>query len=342
MKVLIGVDPHKGSHTAVAIDGDEVPLSECRVRATKKQCQLLLEWAGSFPERRWAIESAGGLGYLLAQQLLAAGEDVVDVPATLSARVRVLGSGRSHKNDPNDALSTAVAALRNRGLRGVVASDHVAILRMLADRHHDLTRLRTQAVCRLHATLANLVPGGLCGALSASRTSVLLGAVRPVDGVVAERKTQARELLGDVRRLDADIKAIKARITVAVEASKTSLTDIYGVGPIVAALILGHAGDVGRFASRHHFASYNGSAPIEASSGPTKRHRLNPRGNRQLNHALHIAAICQIRFDTPGRAYYRRKVEEGKSTKEALRALKRRLSDAVYRQLLVDAARTAA
>jgi transposase len=128
---------------------------------------------------------------------------------------------------------------------------------------------------------------------------------------------------------------------VAVEASKTSLTDIYGAGPVAAALVLGHTGDVGRFASRHQFASYNGSAPIEASSGPKKRHRLNPRGNRQLNHALHIAAICQIRYDTPGRAYYLRKVEEGKTTKEALRALKRRLSDVVYRQLLVDAVRAA-
>ena len=124
-----------------------------------------------------------------------------------------------------------------------------------------------------------------------------------------------------------------------MEASKSSLTDIYGVGPVVAALILGHTGDVRRFATRHQFASYNGSAPIEASSGPKRRHRLNPRGNRQLNHALHIAAICQLRFDTPGRAYYLRKVEEGKTKKEAIRALKRRLSDVVYRQLLVDAAR---
>ena len=167
----------------------------------------------------------------------------------------------------------------------------------------------------------------------------MLASVRPVDGVVAERKRQARELLADVRRLDTDIKDTKARIMLAVEASKTCLTDIYGVGPIVAALVIGHSGDVRRFASRHQFASYNGSAPIEASSGPKKRHRLNPRGNRQLNHALHIAAICQIRFDTPGRVYYLRKVEEGKTKKEAIRSLKRRLSDAVYRQLLLDARR---
>jgi transposase len=339
MKVLIGVDPHKGSHTAVAIDHDEVPLGQLRVRASRTQCEQLLEWAEVFPERRWAIESAGGLGYLLAQQLIAAGENVVDVPPTLSARVRVLGSGKSQKNDPNDALSTAIAALRHRRLHAVVADDHAVILRMLADRHHDLTRMRTQVVCRLHALLGTLVPGGISGEMRVSGAAVMLTSVRPADGVVAERKRQAQELLKDVRRLDGDIKDTRGRITVAVRASETTLTEIYGVGPVVAALVIGHAGPIGRFATRHQFASYNGTAPIEASSGPKKRHRLNPRGNRQLNHALHIVAICQIRYDTPGRAYYLRKLEEGKTKKEAIRALKRRLSDALYRQLRIDAAR---
>src|SRR5947208_1228504 len=139
--VLIGVDPHKGSHTAFAIDQHESSLGELKVRSSKKQCDLLLDWASRFEQRRWAIESAGGLGYLLAQQLVAAGEDVVDVPPTLSARVRVLGSGKSSKNDPNDALSTAIAALRGTSLRPVVLDDHRAILRMVADRHHNLRQL---------------------------------------------------------------------------------------------------------------------------------------------------------------------------------------------------------
>jgi transposase len=337
MKVLIGVDPHKASHTAVAIDGEENQLSELKVRASKSQCNQLLSWAEVFTERRWAIESAAGLGYLLAQQLVAAGEEVIDVPPTLSARVRVLGSGRSSKNDPNDALSTAIAALRARRLRLVSEDDQTQILRMLGGRHHDLTALRTQAVCRLHAELANLIPGGLSGELTDTKAVSMLRSVRPLEGVSAERKRQAHDLLADVRRLDTDIKAIKARVKVAVAASKTSLLEIYGVGPIVAAVILGHSGDVSRFASRHHYASYNGTAPIEASSGPKKRHRLNTRGNRQLNHAMHMAAITQIRNDTPGRTYYQRKVEEGKTKKEALRALKRRISDAVYRQLVIDA-----
>jgi transposase len=342
MKVLIGVDPHKRSHTAVAIDRDESRLGQVRVRATKRQCEALLAWAEVFPERRWAIESAGGLGYLLAQQLVAAGEDVVDVPATLAARVRVLGSGKAQKNDPNDALSTAIAALRGRRLRPVRADDHAAILRMLGDRHHDLTSLRTQAVCRLHAQLAALLPGGLSGELTAERARVALRAIRTTDGVITERRRQTADLVADVARLDIEIKDIKLRARLAVEAAKTSLVDLYGVGPIVAALILGHTGDVTRFASRHHFASYNGTAPVEASSGPKKRHRLNTRGNRQLNHAIHMIAICQIRGDTPGRAYFQRKIDEGKSKKEALRALKRRVSDAVYRQLLIDADRARA
>jgi transposase len=147
------------------------------------------------------------------------------------------------------------------------------------------------------------------------------------------------ELLDDVVRLRAALADIKARIEVAVAASKTSVTDVYGVGPIVAAIIIGHSGDVSRFVSRNHYASYNATAPIEASSGPTKRHRLNQRGNRQLNHAMHLAAVTQISHDTPGRAYYQRKIAAGKSTKEAMRAIKRKISDTVYRQLVADTSR---
>ena len=337
--VLIGIDPHKGSHTAVAIDGHENQLGEMRLRSSAQQCDQLLEWASPFPERRWAIESAGGLGYLLAQQLVAAGEDVVDVPPTLSSRVRVLGSGKAQKNDPNDALSTAVAALRGRRLRQVALDDQVVIIRLLANRQHDLVAHHTQALCRLHAQLANLSAGGVSGRLSPARAEAMLATITPVDGVAAARKQQCIELLADVVRLRAALAQMRTRIQVAVLASKTSVTDVYGVGPIVAAIVIGHSGDVTRFASRNHYASYNATAPIEASSGPTKRHRLNQRGNRQLNHAMHLAAVTQIGHDTPGRAYYQRKIAEGKSTKEAMRALKRKISDAVYRQLVADAAR---
>ncbi|HEY2813004.1 MAG TPA: IS110 family transposase [Acidimicrobiales bacterium] len=338
MTVLIGVDPHKGSHTAVAIDRDEQALGELRVRSSKKQCDELLAWAARFERRRWAIESATGWGYLLAQQLVAAGEDVVDVPPVLSARVRVLDSTRSSKNDPNDARSAAIVALRHRRLRTVVADDHSSILRMLANRHHQLNRLRTQAVNRLHSQLANLVAGGLPGRLSVKRAGELLESLELSDGVAAERKHQAMSLLEDVARLDAELAVVKRRIVVAVDAANTSVTDVYGVGPIVAAIVIGHTGDVGRFKTRDQFATYAATAPIDASTGDNSRHRLNTRGNRQLNHAMHMAAVTQVRNDTPGRAYYERKQAEGKTKKAALRSLKRRVTDAVYRQLVADAA----
>jgi len=176
--------------------------------------------------------------------------------------------------------------------------------------------------------------------MTAERARTVLRTIPAPDGVIAERRRQTADLISDVARLDIEIKVIKAGTRLAVKATKTSLVELHGVGPIVAALVLGHSGDVTRFASRHHYASYDGTAPLEASSGPKTRHRLNTGGNRQLNQAMHMIAITQIRNDTPGRAYYHRKIDEGKTKKEALRALKRRVSDAVYRQLLVDAQRT--
>jgi transposase len=337
--VLIGIDPHKGTHTAVAVDENEAALGELTVRADRRQLERLLKWAIDFPDRRWAIESANGLGFLLAQQLLGAGEDVVDVPPTLAARVRLLGSGKSQKNDENDALSTAIAALRAKRLRTVVAEDHGAILRMLADHHHDLGSLRTQAICRLHALVRCLVPGGTGIRLSADRAAAVLRTIRPLSAAEDERKRLVLGFVSDIRRLDAELAASKARIVVAVAASGTSLTELYGAGPVVAAFLIGHSGDMRRFENRDHYASYNATAPVEASSGPKARHRLNPRGNRRLNHAIHLMAIVQIRHPSPGRRYFDRKVAEGKTNKEALRALKRQISNAVYHQLLIDSSR---
>ncbi len=337
MTMIIGIDPHKSTHTAVAIDTDEQPLARLQVAADRCQTARLLAWAAPLGEERtWAIESAGGLGKLLAQQLLSAGEHVIDVPPTLSARVRLLGSTKAGKNDGNDALATAIAGLRHCGLRTVPVEDHSAVIRLRIDRYQDLVALRTQAACRLHVCLRELVPGGAPRRLSADRAAKLLRAVR-LDGAAAiERKRLAGELLADVRRLDREIATARARVTDAVTASGTALLEIHGIGPIVAGFILGHVGDPARFTTPDRFAAYNGTAPIEASSGPKKRHRLNPRGNRTLNHALHLAAVTQVAHPTPGRAYYDRKLAEGKSKKEALRALKRRISDTVWRQLQAD------
>jgi transposase len=339
MTVIIGIDPHKATHMAVAIDGDEQAIGRLEVTADRCQTQRLLAWAAPLGEdRTWAIESAGGLGKLLSQQLLAAGEHVVDVPPTLAARVRLLGAVKASKNDSNDAFSTAIAGLRHCGLRAVLGDDHTTVLRLLVGRYDDLVGLRTQTACRLHATLRELVAGGAPLRLSADRAAKLLRGVRPDDPVGIERKRLAVDLIADVRRLDRELVAIKSRIGDAVDASNTTLVELHGVGPIVAGLILAYVGDPARFPTPARFASYNGTAPIEASSGPRKRHRLNPRGNRKLNHAMHLIAVTQIRHDTPGRVYYDRKLAEGKTKKEALRALKRRISDAVWRQLQVDLA----
>jgi transposase len=253
----------------------------------------------------------------------------------LAARVRLLGSAKAGKNDPNDAMVTAIAGLRHCGLRVVRVEDHTAVIRMLIDRYDDLVALRTQATCRLVA-LRELIAGGAPRRLGAERAAQLLRSVRPQGAAGVQRKRLALELLADVRRLDRDIATAKRRVADAVTASGTSLLELHGVGPIVAGFILGHVGDPARFPTAAQFASYNGTAPIEASSGPRSRHRLNPRGNRKLNLALHLAAVTQVRHDTPGRTYYQRKITEGKSKKEALRALKRRISDAVWRQLQVD------
>jgi hypothetical protein len=160
VSVMIGIDPHKASHTAAAIDSAECELGQIRVREAAGQVDRLLAWAEGWPERTWAVENAGGLGYLLAQQLLAAGERVLDVPPKLAARVRLLATGDINKNDPNDARSVAVAALRSPAVKPVGVEDHQAVMKLWAKRHRDLGRSRTQLVCRLYAVLCELVPGG--------------------------------------------------------------------------------------------------------------------------------------------------------------------------------------
>ncbi|MFV1971837.1 MAG: transposase, partial [Acidimicrobiia bacterium] len=214
--------------------------------------------------------------------------------------------------------------------------DHTQVLRMLAKRHLELTALRTQAVSRLHAVLMLLRPGGMGQRLSAAKAARMLGGMRNLDVIGEQRRVMAKTHLGDIRRLDREIKANKVLISKAVAASGTTLTDVYGVGPIVAAFLIGYTNDIGRFATAGHYASYNGTAPIEMSSGGKKRHRLSMRGNRVLNHAIHMAAVTQISHDTPGRVYYDKKQAEGKTRKEALRALKRRISNVVYQQLVAN------
>ncbi len=338
MKVLIGVDPHKASVAVAVLDEAEGELVE---RATFPQnragLRSLERWAKRFGERRWAVENAGGLGRHLAVRLAAAGESVVDVPPKLSARVRVLSTGNARKNDGLDALAIALAASRNERLAAVDPEVGSEVLRLLSERRGDLVAERTRALNRLHGLLRDLVPGGVTGTLSAHRAARVLRGIRPKGGASARlRRRLASEILRDIRTLDRKIADLNGRIESEVEASGTTLTEIFGVGPILAAKIIGTVGNVGRFPTKARFASYSGTAPVEASSGEVVRHRLSLAGNRTLNNALHMVALCQARSDARGGAYYRKKIEEGKSRKEALRCLKRRICDAVFKSLMVD------
>jgi transposase len=335
--ITIGVDPHKRSHTAIAIDHEEVVRGQITITATGRQVANLLDWAASHPDRRWAIEGAGGMGALLARQLVAAGETVLDVPPTLSARVRLLDRGRTAKTDAHDARAAAIVALRHNNLRTVSVEDDAAVLRLLANRRHDLVAQHTRVVCRLHALVAQLQEGGTTTRLTAEKAAQVLAKLRPITAPDMERHQLCGDLVSELRRLDTALGHLNARTAAAVTASGTTLTDIHGIGPVTAAIILGHTGDITRFPTSGHWARFNGTAPIDASSGPIVRHRLNPRGDRQINHALHIAAVTQARHDTPGRTYYLRKINQGHTRREALRSLKRRISDAAYRHLTADA-----
>jgi transposase len=192
------------------------------------------------------------------------------VPPKLGARVRLLATGDVNKNDPDDARSVAVAALRSPGVREVRADDHAAVLKLWSKRYRDLGRARTQVVCRLHAVLCELVPGGVAKAITAGQAAHLLGSIAPPDAVAAARCELAAAFVEDLRGIDARIRGTRSKLAVAVQATGTSLTGLFGVGPVIAAAVIGDVRHVSRFPSRDHFAAYDGTAPIEVSSGPRK------------------------------------------------------------------------
>jgi len=337
-RVVIGTDPHKRSATIEVRDEREVLLATGRFGMDRAGYRQLLGYVRQWPARVWAVEGANGAGRPLAARLLADGETVWDVPAKLAARVRVFDTGHGRKTDATDAHSIAMVALRTRGLRQLAADEDLAVLRLLADRRDELSHSRTRTLNRLHRLLAELVGGGAPRHLSVLQAKAMLATVRPRDAAGRTRRALAAELIGELEGLDGKLKALKRRLADAVTAAGSGLMDVYGIGPAGAARILADVGDVARFTDRNRFASWTGTAPIDASSGEQIRHRLSRAGNRRMNHVLYIAAVVQIRHDTPGRAYYRRKLTEGKTPLEALRCLRRRLSDVVYRQLVADAA----
>lgn len=338
MGVILGMDPHKRSATIEVLAPGEQVLGGGRFGTDTAGYRDMLTAGRAWPQRTWAVEGAGGIGKHLAQRLLADGEQVIDVPATLSARVRVFSTGNGRKTDATDAHSIALAAARTPALARVRADGDNIALRLLVDRRDELGVLRTQTVNRVHKLLLELLPGGAKTFLTAAQAKKLLATVRPRDVVGKTRRALAAEKIAELVVIDAKIKAAKKQLSELIAASGSGLLELNGIGPSGAARLLGDVGDIARFPTKAHFASWNGTAPIDASSGDNSRQRLSRLGNRRINRVLHIAAIVQIRHDTEGRAYYRRKLAAGKSSMEALRCLKRRLSDVVYRQMVADAA----
>jgi len=332
------MDPHKRSVTIEVMTGEEAVLGGGRYATDEAGFAEMRADVSQFGDRVWAIEGCRGIGRHVAQRLLAAGEQVVDVPPKLSAEVRVYATGQGRKTDATDAHSIALAGTRVAGLRPVVADADLDVLRLLADRRRQLGEEHTRKVSQLHALLLELIPGGAKKNLTAAQAKQLLAKVRPRDTAGKTRRRLAAELIGDLERIYARKRDADKELRGLVAATGTGLLDLHGIGPSGAARLLVEVGDITRFPDRNHFASWTGTAPVDASSGDHVRHRLSRGGNRQINRALHMMATVQLRNATDGRAYYDRKKNNGKSPMEAMRCLKRRLSDTVYRTMLADLA----
>ncbi len=336
-RVVLGMDPHKRSATIEVMAADETILGGGRYGTDRYGYDAMLRYARQWPNRVWAVEGCNGIGRHIAHRLLADGEEVVDVPPKLSARARVFATGQGRKTDATDAHSVALMGTRMAGLRPVVNDEQLALLRILVDRRRSLGEDHTRMVSQLHQLLLELIPGGAKKSLSAAQAKALLARVRPRDAAGKARRRVAAELIGDLERVYRRSKDADKELKDLLGATGTALMDLHGIGPSGAARLLVEVGDITRFPNRAHFASWNGTAPIDASSGDQVRHRLSRAGNRQINRVLHIMATVQLRNPTEGRAYFDRKKASGKTSMEAMRCLKRRLSDIVYRRMVEDA-----
>ena len=339
--VIIGADLHKRSHTLVAVDGTGRRLAEKTGPATPAGHLELLAWAARFPERRFALEDCRHLSRRLEADLVRAGEAVVRVPPKLMAGARRAGR-EPGKSDPIDALAVARAALREPDLPIARLDGPERELRLLVDHRDDLVKERTAIENRLRWHLHELSPGVEPAGRALDRAHVLAAleadlAGRP--GIVARI---ARELVLAIRELTRRITALERELEGRVRVLAPHTLALQGCGSLGAAKAIGEAAGVLRFRSCAAFARHNGSAPIPVWSGNSDRHRLNRGGNRQLNLVLHRIAITQIRLGGPGRVYFEHRLASGDTRREALRALKRRISDELFRRRRTDEAARAA
>jgi len=333
--VTIGVDAHKRSHTAVAVDRGGRRLAERTVTATPAGHLELARWAARFTDRRWALEDCRHLSRRLEADLLRAGEIVVRVPPKLMAGAR-RSSREPGKSDPIDATAVARAALREPDLPVAVLDGPERELRLLVDHREDLVAERTRAVNRLRWHLHELTPGTEPPARGLNRAVVLNDLERQLASLTGPVARLARELVADIRAATERINRLEREIAGLTERLAPSLLELVGCGPLTAAKLVGETAGVRRFRHRAAFARHNGTAPLPVWSGNHVRHRLSRGGNRQLNAALHRIAVTQLQRPGAGQDYLAKRRLAGDTKTEAIRALRRRLSDEVYRRLLVD------
>lgn len=335
--VVIGVDAHKRTHTYGVVDEVGRELAHRTLPATTEGHLSAIEWASAWPERTFALEDCRHLTRRLEGDLLRAGERVVRVPTRLMATARRTGRERG-KSDPIDAVAVARAALREPGLPVAQLDGEARRIRLLVDHREDLVAERTRMQSRVRWHLHELFPGMEIPPKSLGRLRTIAGLERRLQGIEGTVASIARELLSRIRELTVRVNQLQREITVAVRPLAPSMLGLEGCGVLSAAKILGEVAGVDRFRSRAAFARWNGTAPIPVWSANDTRHRLNRGGNRQVNAALHRIALTQWRGAGPGRAYMEHRIASGDTKTEALRLLRRRLSDEVFRRLLTDEA----
>jgi transposase len=338
---VIGVDSHKSSLAVCVVDELGRALAARTVANSPKGHAAARAWICEVAdgERCFGIEATGGFAYAFSVLLDRQGERVFDVPPNQTDRERGRQTTRS-KSDEKDALAIARITLRERERLAPLAHNPLARdLRMLCTYRRQLRQQRTRTANRLHADLVQLEPGYETRVPALDNPEQLAACSRLLAKYSSVQGDLARLRLADLRRVDREMRVLEKRIRLLVPTTGTTLTEIHGVGSLVAAQIIGEVRSVARFASQSRFARHNGTAPIPASSGRSTRYRLNRGNNLRLNHAIHVIALTQARNDPRAQAFLASRRAEGKTSREAMRALKRRLSDVVYRQLTADAQR---
>lgn len=341
--IVLGIDAHKRSHTVVAVDEVGRQLGSKTTTATTRDDHLnLIRWADQFGSARtWAVEDCRHLSRHLERDMLGAGERLVRVPPKMMAHAR--DSARTYgKSDPIDALAVARAALREPNLPTAHLDDEARELRLLVDHREDLVAERTRHINRLRWHLHEIDPSWDPKERALTTVKHLNQTRQRLAGLTSVVARIAIDLVDRIQALTENAKELEAELDERTALAAPALREVYGVGALSAAKFVAEVASVSRFRSRHAFARHNGTAPTPVWSGNTDLHRLSRAGNRQLNAAVHRVALTQARSHPQAQTYLQQRLDAGATRKEAVRSLKRRLSDVIYKAMLQDASRSAA